>query len=108
MDNWREGFQWCKLTYTSSNSKVKVSSAGKVTVPKKFAGKVKITIKTGKVSKTVTLTVKKAANPMKIVKKNQKVKASAVKKKAKTFRIKVTKAQGKVSYKSSNSKYVKV
>ncbi|MGN8888328.1 leucine-rich repeat domain-containing protein [Blautia sp. HCP28S3_G10] len=97
-----------KLTYTSSNSKVKVSSAGKVTVPKKFAGKVKITIKTGKVSKTVTLTVKKAANPMKIVKKNQKVKASAVKKKAKTFRIKVTKAQGKVSYKSSNSKYVKV
>lgn len=97
-----------KLTYTSSNSKVKVSSAGKVTVPKKFAGKVKITIKTGKVSKTVTLTVKKAANPMKVVTKNQKVKASAVKKKAKTFTIKVTKAQGKVSYKSSNSKYVKV
>lgn len=97
-----------KLTYSSSNSKVKVSSAGKVTVPKKFAGKVKITIKTGKVSKTVTLTVKKAANPMKVVTKNQKVKASAVKKKAKTFTIKVTKAQGKVSYKSSNSKYVKV
>nr|WP_296158513.1 leucine-rich repeat domain-containing protein [uncultured Blautia sp.] len=97
-----------KLTYTSSNSKVKVSSAGKVTVPKKFAGKVKITIKTGKVSKTVTLTVKKAANPMKVVTKNQKVKAAAVKKKAKTFTIKVTKAQGKVSYKSSNSKYVKV
>ena len=97
-----------KLSYKSSSSKVKVSSAGKVTVPKKFAGKVKITIKTGKVSKTVTLTVKKAANPLKVLTKNQKIKASAVKKKAKTFRIKVTKAQGKVSYKSSNSKYVKV
>ena len=34
-------------------------------------------------------------------------KASAIKKKAKTFTIKVTKAQGKVTYKSSASKYIK-
>ena len=97
-----------KLTYKSNNAKVKVSSSGKVTVPKKFVGTVKITIKTKKTSKVVTLTVKKASNPLKVRTKNQKIKASAVKKKAKTFRIKVTKAQGKVSYKSSNSKYVKV
>lgn len=97
-----------KLSYKSSNSKVKVSSSGKVTVPKNFAGTVKITIKTGKVSKTVTLTVKKASNPLKVLTKNQKIKASAVKKKAKTFTVKTSKAQGKVSYKSSNSQYVTV
>lgn len=97
-----------KLTYKSSNAKVKVSSAGKVTVPKNFAGTVKITIKTGKTSKVVALTVKKASNPLKVVTKNQKIKASAVKKKAKTFTVKVTKAQGKVSYKSSKPKYVTV
>ena len=97
-----------KLTYKSNNAKVKVSSAGKVTVPKNFAGTVKITIKTGKTSKVVTLTVKKASNPLKVTTKNQKIKASAVKKKAKTFTVKVTKAQGKVSYKSSKPKYVTV
>lgn len=97
-----------KLTYKSNNAKVKVSSSGKVTVPKKFAGTVKITIKTGKTSKVVTLTVRKASNPLKVVTKNQKIKASAVKKKAKTFTVKVTKAQGKVSYKSSKPKYVTV
>lgn len=97
-----------KLTYKSNNAKVKVSSSGKVTVPKKFAGTVKSTIKTGKTSKVVTLTVKKASNPLKVVTKNQKIKASAVKKKAKTFTVKVTKAQGKVSYKSSKPKYVTV
>ena len=37
-----------KLTYKSNNAKVKVSSSGKVTVPKKFVGTVKITIKTKK------------------------------------------------------------
>ena len=97
-----------KLTYKSNNAKVKVSSSGKVTVPKKFVGTVKITIKTRKTSKVVTLTVKKASNPLKVRTKNQKIKASAVKKKAKTFTVKVTKAQGKVSYKSSKPKYVTV
>lgn len=97
-----------KLTYKSNNAKVKLSSSGKVTVPKKFVGTVKITIKTKKTSKVVTLTVKKASNPLKVRTKNQKIKASAVKKKAKTFKVKVTKAQGKVSYKSSKPKYVTV
>lgn len=103
-----------KLNYKSSNTKVKVSSTGKVTIPKKFAGTVKITITASatkayaKTSKVVTLTVKKAANPMKVTTKNQKIKASAIKKKAKTFTIKVTKAQGKVTYKSSAAKYIKV
>lgn len=103
-----------KLSYKSSNAKVKVSSTGKVTIPKKFAGTVKITITASatkayaKTSKVVTLTVKKAANPMKVTTKNQKIKASAIKKKAKTFTVKVTKAQGKVTYKSSASKYIKV
>ena len=103
-----------KLSYKSSNAKVKVSSTGKVTIPKKFTGTVKITITASatkayaKTSKVVTLTVKKAANPMKVTTKNQKIKASAIKKKAKTFTIKVTKAQGKVTYKSSAAKYIKV
>ena len=103
-----------KLSYKSSNAKVKVSSTGKVTIPKKFTGTVKITITASatkayaKTSKVVTLTVKKVANPMKVTTKNQKIKASAIKKKAKTFTIKVTKAQGKVTYKSSAAKYIKV
>ena len=103
-----------KLSYKSSNAKVKVSSTGKVTIPKKFTGTVKITITASatkayaKTSKVVALTVKKAANPMKVTTKNQKIKASAIKKKAKTLTIKVTKAQGKVTYKSSAAKYIKV
>ena len=103
-----------KVTYKSSNRKVKVSKTGKVTIPKNFTGTVKITAtapkteKYEKLVKTFTLTVKKTANTMKVLTKNQTVKASAVKKKAKSFTIKVSKAQGKVTYKSSNSKYVTV
>ena len=103
-----------KVTYKSSNRKVKVSKTGKVTIPKNFTGTVKITAtapktkKYAKLTKTFTLTVKKAANTMKVLTKNQTVKAAAVKKKSKSFTIKVSKAQGKVTYRSSKSKYVTV
>lgn len=52
-----------KMTYTSSNSKVKVSSTGTVTVAARFIGKATITIKSAETSvykaasKTVTVTV---------------------------------------------------
>ena len=50
------------LKYKSSNTKVKVTSAGKVTIPAKFTGTVKITITAGNsnyntATKTVTITV---------------------------------------------------
>ena len=53
-----------KVTYKSSNSKVKVSAKGVVTVPKSFKGTAKITVKVAATakyaatSKTVTITVK--------------------------------------------------
>lgn len=103
-----------KVTYKSSNRKVKVSKTGKVTIPKNFTGTVKITAtapktkKYAKLTKTFTFSVKKAANPLKVTTKNQKIKASAVKKKSKSFTIKTSNAQGKVTYKSSKSKYVTV
>lgn len=44
-----------KITYTSSNKKVKVSKTGKVTIPKKFTGNATITVKvTDKNYKTAT------------------------------------------------------
>lgn len=52
-----------KLTYTSGNKKVKVDSKGKVTIPAKFCGTVKIKISSAetdkykKTSKTVIITV---------------------------------------------------
>ena len=52
-----------KITYKSNNSKVKVTSAGKVTIPAKFTGTVKITISTAgnsiysTATKTITITV---------------------------------------------------
>ena len=50
------------LTYKSSNTKVKVTKAGKVTLPAKFTGTVKITITAGNsnyntVTKAITITV---------------------------------------------------
>ena len=52
-----------KITYKSNNSKVKVTSTGKVTIPAKFTGVVKITITAAgnsnykKGTKTITITV---------------------------------------------------
>ncbi|MBQ1491855.1 MAG: leucine-rich repeat protein, partial [Blautia sp.] len=46
-----------KIKYSSDNSKVTVSSKGKVTVAKKFIGKAKITVKAGALKKSVTVTV---------------------------------------------------
>ena len=99
-----------KLTYASSNKKVAtVSSAGKVTV--KGAGTAKITIKAAATStykaatKTVTVKVNKAKNPVTLAKKTINAKASQLKKKAKTYSInKAKKAQGKVTYSIASAK----
>ena len=99
-----------KLTYASSNKKVAtVSSAGKVTI--KGAGTAKITIKAAATSaykaasKTVTVKVNKAKNPVTIAKKTINAKASQLKKAKKTYSIsKARKAQGKVTYSIASAK----
>lgn len=100
------------LSYKSSNTKVAVvSSKGIVTI--KGAGTAKITVKAAATSaykaasKTVTVTVAKAAQPMKVKISAKTCKASALKSKAATFSIGTSKAVGKVTYKT-DSKYVKV
>ena len=66
-----------KLSYKSNNKKVTVSSSGKVTIPAKFTGKVKITITSAKTTeykkttKTVTVTVKPTGTKLSSVKVNK-------------------------------------
>lgn len=102
------------LTYNSSNTKViTVSNAGKATI--KGAGTAKVTIKASEtanykaVSKTITVTVQKAANPLKIKAKTAKVKYSKLKKKNQTLTVtkvvKFTKdAKDKKTYTLSSAK----
>lgn len=80
------------LTYKSSNTKVAtVSSTGKVTI--KGAGTAKITISASATSnykaasKTITVTINKAANPLTIKPKAAKVKYSKLKKKTQTLAV---------------------
>ena len=80
------------LTYKSSNTKVvAVSSIGKVTI--KGAGTAKITISASATenyratSKVITVTVNKAANPLKISAKTATVKYSKLKKKAQALAV---------------------
>ena len=91
-----------KTTFKSSNTKVAtVNAKGKVVA--KGVGSAKITATNNKVSKTVTIKVVKAANPMKV---SSKKAVTASKKKATTIKgvVKVSKAQGTVTYKTSNKK----
>ena len=101
-----------KVTYTlnvaAKSAKITVSKTGKVIIPKKCkAGIYKITVKAAGNStyvegiKTVTVKVKKSANPLKLKKKSWKCKASKLKKNKAFFKIKVKKAQGKVTYQLS-------
>ena len=80
------------LTYKSSNTKVvTVDSAGKVTI--KGAGTAKITISVSATenykaaTKTITVTVKKAANPLKMKPKTASVKYKKLKKKTQTLAV---------------------
>lgn len=81
-----------KLTYTSNNKKVKVDGSGKVTIPAKFVGTVKLTIKSAETdkyraaTKTVTLTVTSS--------KTKLTKATALKKSAKLTWKKISNADG--------------
>lgn len=101
-----------KLKYESDNKSVTVDKNGKVTVKNGYVGKAEITIiasatkKYRETVKTITVTVNKAKQPM-TVSGNLTLKASDLKKKDKTATIKVSKAQGAVTYKS-NSKSVTV
>ena len=89
-----------KAKFTSSNKKVATVNAKGVVTAKK-AGKTVITVKAGKFTKKVTITVKKPSLKL--------VKASASIKKGKTvaIRVKATPA-GKATYKSSNKKVATV
>jgi hypothetical protein len=77
-------------------------------------GTAKVTIKatskatyvSGSVTKTFTIT--KAANPLTVSPTSKSFTVANCKKKAQTFTIKTSKAQGTVSYKSNNTKYVTV
>jgi hypothetical protein len=95
------------VTVPSSHYTVSYSNNTKV-------GTAKVTIKatskatyiSGSVTKTFTIT--KAANPLTVSPTSKKLTVAKCKKKAQTFTIKTSKAQGTVSYKSSNTKYVTV
>jgi hypothetical protein len=95
------------VTVPSSQYTVSYSNNTKV-------GTAKVTIKatskatyiSGSVTKTFTIT--KATNPLTVSPTSKKLTVAKCKKKAQTFTIKVSKAQGTVSYKSSNTKYVTV
>ena len=105
-----------ELTYKSSNTKVVViDSTGKVTI--KSAGTAKITINASATEtyaaaeKTITVTINKAANPLKVKANTATVKFSNLKKKNQTLKVgKVIaftkKGQGTVTYvkKSGNKK----
>ena len=97
-----------KVTYTpntaAKNAKITVTTAGKVTVPKKCpVGTYTITVKAAgnstyvAGSKTVTIKITKAANPLKIKVASKTYKRAKLSKK-KTFKIGATKAKGKVTY----------
>lgn len=93
-----------KTTFKSSDSKIaSVSSTGKVKGIK--AGSVKITATNNGKSASVTIKVEKKAQTMKVATKAATAKVSALKKKAATVApIKVTKNQGKVTYKKVSGK----
>lgn len=101
------------LHYASNNDSVQVNKYGSVVVKGKFIGKATITITVDetdiykKATKTITVTVKKASQPIKVSPAKKSYKALALKKKAKKFNIKVKKAKGKVTC-TSNSKSVTV
>ena len=91
------------LKYKSNNAKIKVDSAGRVTVPKNYVGKATITITASgggyaTATKKITVTVKQLAN---------KITASDItktySKKAQSFSIKAKrKGKGKLTYRSNN------
>ena len=91
-----------KTTFKSSSTKVATVDA-KGNVKAKGVGTVKITATNNKVSKTVTIKVVKAANPMKVTAKKT---VTANSKKNTTIKSVVTvkSAQGKVTYKTNNKK----
>lgn len=103
-----------KLSYTSSKSSYVYIKDGKIYVTRSApAGNYTISIRAAgtedgeyNASNTVTVKVKvaKAANTIKVTPVTKKFKVAKVKKKAQSFQLKVTQAQGKITYKSSSSK----
>lgn len=85
------------VDYTAKYSKANSWEAGTYTVTITGKGKYIGTTK-------AAYKINKAPNPLTVNKKDVKIKFKKVKKKARTFTIKTTKAQGKVTYKSNNNK----
>jgi hypothetical protein len=113
------------VVYTGKAQKPSVTiKIGKVTVPDSQytvsysnntnVGIAKVTIKAAKGATYVSgivsqlFIITKAANPLTVSPSEKTLKASDCKKKAQTLTIDVKKAEGMVSYKSSNSKYITV
>lgn len=61
-----------------------------------------------KETQQATVSASRSKQPMKVSPGTKKFSAAKLKKKGRTFKISVKKAKGKVTYKSSNKKYVKV
>jgi hypothetical protein len=95
------------VTVPSSQYTVSYSNNTKVGTAKVT---IKATSKATYVSSSVTksFTITKAANPLTVSPGSKSLTVAKCKKKAQTFTIKVSKAQGTVSYKSSKTKYVTV
>lgn len=99
------------VSYKVSNSSYMSVKNGTVTFKKNTpAGTYKVTVKAAGTdeykasSKTITIKVVKSAQPMKINVTSKTLKVSNLKKKAASFTLKVTSAQGKVTFKSSSKK----
>ena len=97
-----------KLTFSTNNTKVKVSGEGLVTVPAGFTGKVTVTAKAfdedgiyAECSKSMTIQAKKIANKI-TTKANSFTKTASAS--AQTFDLGTRRnGSGKISYKSSSS-----
>ncbi len=102
-----------KITYKSNSSKIKVNGSGVVTIPGNYSGSAKITINVAEDSKykaasrTITVTVKKNAQPMKLSRTKFTVKSSKVRKKAQTMTFRVTNLYTRATIRWS-SRYIKL
>lgn len=102
-----------KITYRSNSSRITVSASGIVTIPGNYSGTAQITISAAAdanynaASKTITVTVKKNPQPMKLTRATINVKYSAVKKKAQTTTFRVYNFAGRATIRST-SRYIRL
>lgn len=95
------------ITYKSSNTSIKVSSSGVVTIPKNFSGKFTVTLTAGNanyksVTKNVAVTVNKAANNLSVSKSAYTKVASATGVQHISLGAKATSGASSIKYTSNN------